>query len=167
MKGLRATGLKSFVEKIPYLKNKKSYGDVPVNYYSRNIINASHPPVFGLNLFKLMARAKIVFNNHGEVAGKCAGNIRMFEVTGAGSCLITDWKDNITELFEPGKEIITYVSIEDCIEKIKWLLNHPEERRKIAKAGHERTMRDHTIESRVKILNGIFERELQKLALKK
>ncbi len=162
VKSIQAVGMKSLIDKVSFLKTKKSYGEVPVSFYSKKLVKASHPPVFGINLFRLMSKAKITFNNHGEVAGKCAGNIRMFEVTGAGSCLVTDWKENINELFEPGKEIITYVSIEDCIEKVNWLLKNPAEREKIARAGHERTMRDHTVSGRVKILNEIFEKELHK-----
>jgi spore maturation protein CgeB len=156
-KTLRYTGMDFIIDRIPVLKKRKSYGEIPVREYSSELKKASHTPVFGMELFRLMAKAKITFNNHGEIAGKCAGNIRMFEVTGSGSCLLTDWKENISELFEPGKEIVTYTSVEDCIEKAEWLLKNPEECRRIAAAGQARTLRDHTVRERVKMLNRLIE----------
>ena len=41
-----------------------------------------------------------------------------------------------------------YRSTDDLIEKIRYYLAHPEERERIARAGYERTMREHTAEKR-------------------
>lgn len=98
---------------------------------------------------------------HGEIAKSCAGNQRLFEATGLGSCLVTDWKDNISDLFEPEREVITYKSLDECITKIKWLLNNPSEAEKIGKAGQVRTLRDHTIENRVNRINELLINELK------
>jgi len=103
---------------------------------------------------------KIGFNSHGEIAGEYAANVRLFEVTGAGSCLITDWKKNLDTFFEIDKEVVTYKSTEECIEKVQWLINHPEERKEIAKAGQKRTLRDHTFKQRAEQLNSIIQKEL-------
>jgi spore maturation protein CgeB len=70
--------------------------------------------------------------------------MRLFEATGAGACLITDRKENLGTLFVPDGEVVAYTSPEDCIEKVLWLLDHPEERNRIAKAGQARTLREHT-----------------------
>jgi spore maturation protein CgeB len=159
---LKKVRLERISMQIPFLKNKLAYAKSPVKSYSQKLLNAAHPPVFGMNLFRLMAKSKIVFNNHGEIAGKCAGNIRMFEVTGAGACLVTDWKENIHELFVPGKEIVTYTSVSDCIEKVKWLINNPDECDRIAKAGQERTLRDHTVSVRTNYLHSVILDQLKK-----
>jgi spore maturation protein CgeB len=79
--------------------------------------------------------------------------MRLFEATGVGTCLITDWKKNLQQLFEPDKEIVVYESAEEMVEKTKWLLNHPREREEIASAGKERTMKDHTYARRAEQLN--------------
>ncbi|MBK7964323.1 MAG: glycosyltransferase [Bacteroidetes bacterium] len=157
---LRAFGLGFLIQRISFLKSKEAYGDSPVTGYSKLLRKASHPPIFGLDLFKLMQKAAITFNIHGDIAGNCAGNIRMFEVTGAGSCLLTDDKQNINELFEPGKEIVTYTGLQDCIEKIQWLLSHPNECKQIAQAGQQRTLRDHTVKVRTELLNALIIEEL-------
>ncbi len=132
-----------------------------MKYYSHNLIQKIKPPVFGKEMYALLGNSKICFNMHGEVAGNSAGNIRLFEATGMGSCLLTDKKENMSELFEPDKEVVLYETAEDCIEKAKWLLQHDEQRIKIAKAGQQRTLRDHTIEKRVGQLNDIISRLLK------
>jgi hypothetical protein len=154
--------LHGLIDAIPVLKKNKQYGNTPVNFYSGTLLNSSKPPVFGYDMYQLLSKAKVCFNIHGEVADKCAGNIRLFEATGLGSCLVTDWKDNITDLFVPDKEIITYKSVEECIEKVKWLIAHPAEREAIAKAGQKRTLTEHTFESRCKVLDQIIKKELAK-----
>lgn len=159
---LKGIGLDSLIDKIPVLKKNKSYGDTPIKNYSKKLLKSSRPPVFGNEMYQLLSKAKITFNIHGEVADKCAGNIRLFEATGIGTCLVTDWKDNITDLFEPGKEIVTYTSIDDCIQKVKWLIENPAEREKIAKAGQKRTLEAHTIEKRALMVDTVIRKELEK-----
>ena len=81
--------------------------------------------------------------------------------------MVTDWKENITDLFEPDKEIVTYKSVDECIEKVKWLLDNSIEREKIARAGQERTLSAHTIENRASFLNEIIKKELKRLMYNK
>ncbi|MFO0210108.1 MAG: glycosyltransferase, partial [Pseudanabaena sp.] len=88
-------------------------------------------------------------------------NMRLFETTGVGSCLITDWKQNINDLFEPDREVVTYRSSSECIEKVKWLLSNPLEAEKIAKAGQHRTLKDHTFDIRSVQLDLIIQEALK------
>ncbi len=89
-----------------------------------------------------------------------ASNMRLFEATGVGSCLVTDWKANLNRLFEPDREIVTYESADECAEKVKWLLAHPEERRTIALAGQRRTLKDHSYMQRRVQLDDLIRRSL-------
>ena len=136
------------------------YGKTWVDSYSYLLLKHKKPPVFGIDMFKLFNRSKIVLNFHIGVAGDFAGNMRMFEVTGVGSCLLTDNKKNINDLFIPGSEVVTYDNPDDCIEKAKWLLNHEDERKKIALAGHQRTLKFHTVENRCRTIIDILEEVL-------
>jgi len=99
------------------------------------------------------------FNIHARVAGDHAANVRMFEVTGAGSLLVNDHKQNIREYFEPGEEILTFRNKQECMSKLRWALDHPEEAREIAARGQARTLRDHSVEKRVDLLMEILEKE--------
>jgi hypothetical protein len=115
-----------------------------------------HQSVFGLDNFRLLGQSRTSFNCHIDSAETSAGNARLFEGTGMGTCLITDWKTNLPQLFEPDKEVVTYRTIDECIEKVNYLLAHEEERAPIAAAGQRRTLRDHTYEQRAAQLDEII-----------
>ena len=44
--------------------------------------------------------------------------MRLFEVTGCGSCIVTDARPGIEKLFAPDAEIVTYRSKDDLGEKV-------------------------------------------------
>ena len=114
-----------------------------------------HESVFGLECYEILARSKIVFNSHIDCAENYAGNIRLYEATGMGACLVTDWKVNLPDLFEPDVELVTYRSAEECVEKVRYLLDHEDERQAISDAGQQRTLWDHTFAQRVQRLHEI------------
>ncbi|HKR21820.1 MAG TPA: glycosyltransferase [Pyrinomonadaceae bacterium] len=114
-----------------------------------------HPPVIALDYFELLAKSRINLNNHIDCAAGYAGNIRLFEVTGVGACLMTDWMINVPEMFEDGVEVVTYKNADECVEKVNYLLDHPQELASIAAAGQRRTLRDHTYVNRAEQLNEI------------
>lgn len=74
---------------------------------------------------------------------------RNFEVPGCGGFLLTGRPENLEEYYELGKEIVTFDTTADMIEKIKYYLAHEEEREKIAEAGYQRTLKDHTYSTRL------------------
>ncbi len=115
--------------------------------HSVEIIRSVHQgPAFGLDMYCTLASSRIVLNVHGDIAGNYAGNMRMFESTGVGSCLLTEHTKNINELFEPGRGILTYRSKEELLEIIQEMLGRKEKIEQIAKAGQKRTLQSHTIE---------------------
>jgi hypothetical protein len=121
-----------------------------------------HRSVFGLNNFEIFGRSRITLNRHIDCAENYAGNARLFEATGMGACLLTDWKVNLGDIFEPDAEVATYQSTAECIEKARYLLDHEDERQAIAAAGQRRIMRDHTYAQRALQLNEIILRTLSK-----
>jgi len=103
---------------------------------------------FGLKMYQILADSKITINSHIDFAGNKAANIRLFEATGVGTCLLTDRKENLSDFFDIDKEVVVYKSIDECIEKVNYLLEHDLERKAIAKAGQERTLKDYNLENR-------------------
>ena len=87
--------------------------------------------------------------------------MRLFEATGTGALLVTDWKKNLHEMFELDKEVIAYRTGEECAEMIQYYLEHEDEREEIARAGQQRTLRDHTYYQRMQELVDIVERYLR------
>ena len=131
---LRKSGISKYIKSTAMM----NYGGNPIKGYSPLLLMRSHKPVYGLEMYKLLYNSKIVLNFHIGVTGNYGGNMRLFEATGTGSCLLTDNKANLDQLFEPGKEIIVYEDAEDCIKKAKWLLENDSERIKIAEAGQKK-----------------------------
>lgn len=78
---------------------------------------------------------------------------RNFEIPGSGGFLLTSDADNLRDYYEDGKEIVIFENMAELIGKIKYYLGHEEERIRIARAGYERTLREHTYEKR---FNEIF-----------
>lgn len=137
------------------------FGKEPVSYYSDKLLKNKRPPVYGMEMYDLFNKSKVVLNFHVGAAGNWAGNMRLFEATGIGSCLLTDNKTNLNDLFNVGTEVIAYENVDDCIEKAKWLLENETEREKIALAGKKRTLSEHTVEKRCELIIDIIQRELR------
>jgi hypothetical protein len=122
------------------------------------IINRTRPPVFGVKMFQTLRQSRVVLNTHIDVSPHSASNMRLFEATGVGACLVTDWKENLPQLFEPDKEVLTYRSAAECVEKVGYILAHEEERRAIADAGQRRTLREHNFDNRAAQIDEIIKK---------
>ncbi len=101
------------------------------------------------------SKSKIIFNN----AIKNDLNMRVFEGMSIGSLLLTDETHGSgqLEMFKDGEDYVLY-NDENIVEKVKYYLEHDEEREKIAKAGRERILRAHTYKHRtdelIKVITG-------------
>ena len=115
-----------------------------------------HEPVLALEYFKILWRSRINLNKHIDCAEDYAGNIRLFEATGMGTCLVTDWKINLPQIFVPDVEVIAYRSAEECAEKVRYLLDHEDQLQSIAAAGQRRTLAGHTYQKRAEQLDEII-----------
>lgn len=80
---------------------------------------------------------------------------RTFEVPGSGGFLLTDRVPYLEEYFDIGREISTFESTDDLVEKIRHWLAHPGERAAVADAGYRRVLSEHTYDHR---FAAIFER---------
>jgi spore maturation protein CgeB len=104
--------------------------------------------VWGAEMYQALRRSKITLNSHIDMAGREAGNMRLFEATGVGCYLLTDYKDNLHTLFEPDREVAVWRSVEDCLAAIDRALDDAKGRAAIAAAGQGRTMAQHTYRHR-------------------
>lgn len=116
---------------------------------------------WGIEMYQTLQRSKVTLNHHISVAGSFANNMRLFEATGVGTLLITDWKVNLHEMFDPGKEVVVYRTTEECAELILYYLQHDDERKAIARAGQQRTLGGHTYYQRMRELVDTLERYLR------
>lgn len=119
-----------------------------------------HGELWALDMYNVLYNSEVAVNHHINVAGPYANNMRLYEATGVGAFLLTDYKDNLNTLFEPGKEIVAYRSAEEGVELARYYLAHEEERKSIAQAGQARTLREHTYRHRMQELLDILGRYL-------
>lgn len=115
---------------------------------------------YGQKLFEEAAEkfceSKIVFN----ISMLDDINMRTFEAMGTGSFLLTNWIPTIEELFEDGKHLVLYRSLDEMVDKAKYYLAHDTEREKIAAAGYEEVRLKHTIQHRVNRMLEVVEQKL-------
>ncbi len=107
---------------------------------------------WGDTMYGLLANSQITINRHIDIAESYACNMRLYEATGMGSCLVTEHKSNIATLFEPDKEIVTFESREEAISKIRDLMNNQAQAKQIAKAGKMRSLNEHSYTKRMGLL---------------
>lgn len=120
-----------------------------------------HGTIWGSDMYQTLHDSMIVFNRHSNLADRYyANNMRLFEATGVGTLLLTDAKCNLSELFEPGREIVAYRNFEECLELAQYYLDHDNERESIAAAGQQRTLHEHTWYHRMQELTDIVYRFL-------
>jgi spore maturation protein CgeB len=74
---------------------------------------------------------------------------RTFEVPGAGGFLLTEVAPELERYFAIGSEIAAFASPGDLVERVRYYLDHPDERDAIARAGHARAIAEHTYERRI------------------
>ncbi|KKU92385.1 MAG: hypothetical protein A3J46_01845 [Candidatus Yanofskybacteria bacterium RIFCSPHIGHO2_02_FULL_41_11] len=119
-----------------------------------------HGEAWGIDMYNLLYNSRISLNRHIDVAENYANNMRLFESTGVGAMLITDYKDNLPELFKIGTEIETYRTKKELVEKVNYYLAHNKERAQIAKSGQKRTLKEHTYIKRMTELLKILSKYL-------
>jgi len=61
---------------------------------------------------------------------------------------MTEYFDELSEFFEPGKEIVMYHDIDDLIDKCRYYLTHENERERIRQAGLKRARGEHSWQRR-------------------
>jgi hypothetical protein len=125
-------------------------------WVTRVLGRANRGPLFGLPMYRFMANSGVILNMHIDAAKGQASNMRLFEATGVGACLLTDWQSDLSNYFEPDVEVATYRNSRELVERARHLLNSPLEREEIARAGQRRTLRDHTFRRRAAVLEAIL-----------
>ncbi len=82
----------------------------------------------------------------------------IFNVMACGGFLMTDYRDVYNELFEVGKDLVCFRSIEEARMMAKHYLDHPEEREAIAENGRRKVMKLHTLKQRWETILGTLRR---------
>jgi hypothetical protein len=99
--------------------------------------------VYGEEISKLFALSKIHLNFLRE-QNRDSHNVRTLEIPGFGGFLLTQRsREQAEELFREGFEIACFADADELNDKIRYYLRNASERTEIARAGHERAVREH------------------------
>ncbi|MBI1825468.1 MAG: glycosyltransferase [Planctomycetes bacterium] len=152
----------SHPDRIPWLEGLLGEVEIDVFCYGLEQTSESSPirkhfggQVWGRRMYETLQQSRITLNRHAwiEVDGRpnteWCNNMRMYEATGMETCLLTEKRSHLADLFEPDREVATYGSTAECAEKIRHLLEHESERAAIAAVGQQRTLREHTYAHRM------------------
>ncbi|MBU0672858.1 MAG: glycosyltransferase [Candidatus Margulisbacteria bacterium] len=105
-----------------------------------------------LNIHRAAIDARITAGNKSGIVPQGVSG-RTFEIAGcAGFQLIDNARSDYSKHFEVGKEIVAFSDVEDFKKKVKYYLQHDEERMQIAEAAQKRAYADHTYKQRLNFL---------------
>jgi hypothetical protein len=130
-----------------------SVHDVPASL--RKFVRGS---ALGEDMLKIISAAKLCLNPHGDFM-YYGGNMRLFEVAGAGVCQISDDLPG-TRLWFPEIDgtptIITYLDAADLREKAGYYLSHDAERVASAEKARMHVYAEHTYDRRAERLDELL-----------
>ena len=73
--------------------------------------------------------------------------LRVFDIMSVGGFVMSNYQEEMEELFVPDKEIVLFSNLEEMMEKAEYYLTHETERLKIAIAGYQRVCKDYNYPS--------------------
>jgi hypothetical protein len=113
-------------------------------------IGWEHRPLAQEEMVKLWSRSRVNLGFSTAANTRHVTNLkgRDFQIPCAGGLYLTQQTSDLPLVYEIGEEIVVYDDATDCAEKIRWLLDSPEEAHRIRRAGRARALRDHTWDRR-------------------
>ena len=121
--------------------------------------NHLHSPISDNKLINLYSQSHIslgfldVYDKHDPSA--LLGHhlhLREFEAPMCGALYITGYMDELSEMFEPEKEVVTYRDQYELLDKVRFFLKNEKAGEKIRKAARQRALAEHTYHHRYKNL---------------
>ncbi len=129
--------------------NSLIVGDSGWKTYFRNRINYHKEVIYYTELPYFYNLALINFNTT-SLQMKNAVNQRVFDVPASKRFIITDYRRQLEDLFDIGKEIICYGNVDEIPELIGKYLKNEKEKKEIIKRGYKRVIAKHKYTHRVK-----------------
>ncbi|MGG6311754.1 CgeB family protein [Paenibacillus macerans] len=131
--------LPHFEQYSPFIRQGWVPAEETVNYYnsSKIVLNIHRPTQAGQD------------NRNGRDTPGGSINPRTYEIAGCGAFQLTDVRKDLVAYYHPGYDIETFQDIEELESKIRYYLEHEEERRLIAWRSLWTTRSVHTYADRV------------------
>lgn len=90
--------------------------------------------------------------------------LRCFDIMGSGGFLLTNYQEDFLPLFTPGQDFVYYESNGDMLEKVDYYLRHEDERKEIARHGHDTVLKHHSYVDRLgSMIDIVMEKRAKKV----
>ena len=112
-------------------------------------------PIYGKAYAQAVAGAAVSLGAHSlpEMAAQTASaSNRMWKVMGCRGFYLGEWVQGIEALGAEGVHCAWYRTLDEGIEQVRYYLDHPDERRRIADTGRRHALEHHTYAHRVRLL---------------
>jgi spore maturation protein CgeB len=123
-----------------------------------NIVRVGHVGTELHNAFNVSPRAILNINRASMASTGYSPPTRLFEVAGAGACLITDAWDGIEMFLAPGREVLVARDGSDVVDIMQVLT--AERAAAIGQAGRQRILAEHTYDRRAATLQPLLQTAL-------
>lgn len=84
-------------------------------------------------------------------------NARFFQINGCGGFQLCDYRPILKELLPVDPELVSYRNTDECIEKVQYYLNHPQERYDIADKIYQHSIKHFTFDNLVSYILSVVE----------
>jgi spore maturation protein CgeB len=101
-------------------------------------------------MVRLFAQSRVVLGvgTIGHCTDFYALKLRDFDAPMSGSAYLTHDNPDLAGLYDIGRDIATYRDVDECVDRARALLADDDARERMARAGRERALRDHTWDRR-------------------
>jgi len=99
----------------------------------------------------------LALNPHHPMNDIVGVNTRAFELAAAGACQVADFKEDLTTLFKPGEEVLTYRDVGELKRLLDHYLQRPDEARAIGANARRRALAEHTLRHRVEEMLAVIQ----------
>lgn len=113
--------------------------------------------VWGEEYAKVVRLSKIFLAFDSKPELRKSMSARMYTAVGCGAFYICRHVEGIEDVLVPDKEIVTFHTDDEMIEKIRFYLRNEDARREISAAGQARVLRDHVYEVRIRQMCSMIE----------
>jgi hypothetical protein len=125
--------------------------NAPIVFKILYIFINSRKALFGKRMYEVLQRSKVMLNMH-IADTKYAGNMRLFEGTGSGCLVVTDYKQGLEKFFVNKKEILVYNSDSMALDLIKNSVNNYKSLKKISQSAQKKTYSMYNYSNSAKLL---------------
>lgn len=92
---------------------------------------------------EILGRSKISLNFSYSLPGTHQLKARVFEVMFSGALLVENQNTETPQYFTPMSEYVAFDTKEDLVDKVRYYLEHEDERRQIADSGYRRALKQY------------------------